>query len=169
MELKIFNQYHYRFSMQNSLFGSNMKELWKVLSVNIWRLRAQSAGSGGCRIHRLHLCREVRPPPKECPVAQSDVAVEYTGCFSAEGWDSSNECPGYDTKQSDAEVPVMLGLWGMLGTPSLPLHPGPLWPGVVAPDRVLSMDQIELNCALMLNWIVWNRTVFVCWTGLFEI
>ena len=34
-----------------------------------------------------------------------------------------------------------------------------LWPGVVAPDRVLSMDQIELNCVLMLNWIVWNRIV----------
>ena len=26
----------------------------------------------------------------------------------------------------------------------LPLLPGPLWSGVVAPDRVLSMDQIEL-------------------------
>ena len=37
----------------------------------------------------------------------------------------------------------------------------PLWPGVVAPDRVLSMDQIKLNSVLMLNWIVWNRTVFL--------
>ena len=26
--------------------------------------------------------------------------------------------------------------------PSLPALPGPLWPGVVAPDRVLSMDQM---------------------------
>ena len=34
----------------------------------------------GCRIHRLHLCRGVRSP---------------------------NECPGYDTKQSDGEVPAM--------------------------------------------------------------
>ena len=25
----------------------------------------------------------------------------------------TNECPGYDTKQSDREVPVMLKLWGM--------------------------------------------------------
>ena len=68
-----------------------------------------------------------------------------------------NECPGYDTKQS--EVPVMLELWGMWSTPSLPLLPGPLWSGMVAPDRVLSMGQIELNCVLMLNWISWNRTV----------
>ena len=67
----------------------------------------------GCRIHWLHLCRGVRLHP--------------------------NECPGYDTKQSDGEVPVMLELRGMQSTPLLPLLPGPLWPGVVAPDRALSM------------------------------
>ena len=39
------------------------------------------------------------------------------------------------------------------------LFPGSLWPGVIATDRVQSMCQIELNCVLMLNWIVWNRTV----------
>ena len=48
-----------------------------------------------------------------------------------------NKCPGYDTKQSDGEVPVMLELWGMRSTFSL--LPGPLWPGVVALDRVLFM------------------------------
>ena len=64
---------------------------------------------------------------------------------------SSNECPGYDTKQSDGEVPVMLELWGMWSTPSLPSLTGPLWLGVVAPDSVLSMGQIELNFALMLK------------------
>ena len=72
----------------------------------------------------------------------------------------TNECPGYDTKQSNCEFPVIVELWGMQSTLSLPLLPGPLWPGVVAPDRVLSMGQIELNCVHMLNWIVWNRTVF---------
>ena len=67
----------------------------------------------GCRIHWLHLCREVRPSsPKEFPV--------------------------YDIKQSDDESLVMLELLGM---PSLP---DPLWPWVVAPDRVLPMIQIEL-------------------------
>ena len=45
----------------------------------------------------------------------------------------------YDTKQSDGEVPVMLELWGMLSTPLLPSLPGPLWLGLVAPDRALSM------------------------------
>ena len=33
----------------------------------------------------------------------------------------------------------------------LPSLPGPLWPEVVAPDKVLSMGQIQLNCVLMLN------------------
>ena len=88
----------------------------------------------GCRIHRLHFCRLVRPP-------------------------TPNEYPGYDTKQSDCEVPVTLGLWPMRSTPSLPSLPRSLWPEVVAPERVLSIDLIELNCVLMLNWIAWNRTV----------
>ena len=67
--------------------------------------------SRGCRIHRLLLCRGVRPP--------------------------SNECPGYDTKQSDGEVLAMLELWGMRSNPSLLSLPGPLWPGVVAPDKYI--------------------------------
>ena len=46
---------------------------------------------------------------------------------------------------------MMLELKGMRSTPSLPSFPGPLWPGVVAPDRVLSMGQIELNCERLLN------------------
>ena len=88
----------------------------------------------GCRIYQLYLCRGVSPLPP-------------------------NECPGYDTKQFDAEVPVMLELWGMRSTPSLWSPPDPLCPGVAAVDRVLSMSQIELNCVLMLNWIVCSRTV----------
>ena len=45
----------------------------------------------------------------------------------------------------------MLELWGTWSIPLLPSLPGSLGPGVVAPDRVLSMGQIELNCVLMLN------------------
>ena len=65
--------------------------------------------------------------------------------------------PVYDTKQSDGEVPLMLKLWGMHSTHLVPSLPSLLRPGVVAPDRILSIGQIELNCVLMLNWIVWNR------------
>ena len=42
-----------------------------------------------------------------------------------------NECLRYDTKQCDGEVPVILGLWGMRSTTSLPFLPGPLWHGIV--------------------------------------
>ena len=48
----------------------------------------------------------------------------------------------------------------MQSTPLLPSLPGSLWPGVVAPARVQSMGRLELNCVLMLNLIVRNRTVF---------
>ena len=57
-------------------------------------------------------------------------------------WDSSNA-----------------GALRMRSTPLLPSLPSQSWHGVVAPDRVLSMGQIELNCVLTLNWVVWNRTV----------
>ena len=38
-------------------------------------------------------------------IAQSAGAAEYTDCISAEGLDFSNKCNGYDTKQSDVDVP----------------------------------------------------------------
>ena len=73
----------------------------------------------------------------------------------------TSECPVYVTKQFDGYVPVMQDLWGMRSTPPLPSLPGPFCPGVVAPDRALSLGQIELNCVIMQNWIVWKRTIFV--------
>ena len=58
---------------------------------------------------------------------------------------------------------LMLGLWGMRSTPLLPLLPGPPWPEMVASDSALSIGLIELNWILMLNWIVWIRTVWLNW------
>ena len=43
-------------------------------------------------------------------MAQSAVAAEYTDCISAEELDSTNKCPGYETKQSDGDAPAMLEL-----------------------------------------------------------
>ena len=82
--------------------------------------------SWGDRIHQLLLCRGVRRPP-------------------------SNECPGYNPKKSDGEVPVILELWGMQSTPLLPLLPGPLWPGVVALDKGPIYGLNRTNCILLLN------------------
>ena len=109
--------------------------------------------SWDCRIHRLLFCRGVRPPPTR---VLDMTLINLT-----------------------VEVPVMLELWEMRSSPSLPSLLGLLWPRVVALNNVLSMDQIELNCVLsstvlfeielfwhlncvlMLNWIVWNRTVYM--------
>ena len=55
---------------------------------------------------------------------------------------------GYDTKQSDGEVPVMLELWGMRSSPSLPSLPGLLWPGEVAPDKGPIYGLLELTAYL---------------------
>ena len=95
-------------------------------------------------------------------VAQSAGAVEYTDCKTP-----PNECPGYDTKQYDGEVPVMLELLGIWSTPLLPSLAGPLWHGVVAPDKgpIYGFNRtkwwleftgffLHLNCVFMLNCLI---------------
>ena len=64
-----------------------------------------------------HLGRRVRQPPNECPV--------------------------YDTKQFDSKTPA-LDQCRMESNISLPLFFDLFCPGVVVPDRVLSMGQINL-------------------------
>ena len=66
-----------------------------------------------CRRHRLHLCSGVRLP-------------------QLMSW-------LYDTKQSDGEAQAMLESWRLHSIPLWSTLPGPPKPGVVAPDRVLSM------------------------------
>ena len=88
-------------------------------------------------IHWLHLCRGVRPP--------------------------HNECPGYDTKQSDGEVPVKLGLWGMWSTHFIDTAPRSTLArnGFTWYSPIYGLNRT--NCILMLNWIVWNRPVWLNW------
>ena len=43
----------------------------------------------------------------QCLQIQLAVVVEYVECNSAESLDSSIECFGYNTKQSDSEAPVL--------------------------------------------------------------
>ena len=125
-------------------------EVWKanVLFIPLlWKYKYSSSFlffnpvGWSCTIHLLHLCRRIRSP-------------------------LPSKCPGYDTKQSDGEAPVVLELWEIWSTCSLSSLPGPLWPGVVVPHRVPFMDQIKLfdklcaNKRLTLNQIVRNITVF---------
>ena len=57
----------------------------------------------------------------------------------------------------------MLELWGMWTTPLLPILPGSLWSRGVAPDRVLSMGQIEQTVCKQITdvklWLVINQYV----------
>ena len=91
-------------------------------------------------------------------LAQSAGVVENTDWISAERYYSPNECPEYDIKQSDGIVSIMPEFWETQSTPLLSSLPGRLRPEVVALDRALSTGQTELNCLLLLNWIVfeWN-------------
>ena len=53
-------------------------------------------------------------------LAQLARAAEYTDYISA---DSPNECPVYDTKQTDGESTVMLELWGNTEYPFIAITP----------------------------------------------
>ena len=79
----------------------------------------------GLRIHWLLLCGGVRFPP--------------------------NKCPGYGTKQSDGEATVMLELWRMQSTPSLPSLSRQLWPRVVAPDMTYGSNRTKQYAYAKLN------------------
>ena len=85
----------------------------------------------GCRILWLHLSRGVRLP-------------QWISWI----WH----------KKSHGESPIILEFWGMRSTSLLPILPGCLRPGVVAPDMAPSMCPIwHLNCALWhLNWVQRN-------------
>ena len=70
-------------------------------------------------------------PPLSPPLSLwfSDFSPRFHCCWVY------RQCPGYDAKQFDGEVTVILELWGMRSTPSLPLLPSPLRPGAVALDK----------------------------------
>ena len=72
--------------------------------------------------------------------SSSGEALEYTNCISAEWvrFPSPTSVLGMTLKKSDSEAIVTQS------TILLPSLPDPLWPGVVAPDRVLFMNQIEV-------------------------
>ena len=52
----------------------------------------------------------------------------------------------YDAKPSDGEATALV-LWKIRSIPTLPWLPGIFRPGVVAPDKVLSMRSNRTICA----------------------
>ena len=98
--------------------------------------------TAGSKVDMLH---KKKPKNKICPVGCGCRMHRLHLCKGV--WPHPN-----DTKQSDVEVP------GLLSTLSLPLLPCLLWYEMVAPDRNLSMGQIEINYVLRVNWITWHRS-----------
>ena len=92
--------FYYVFTQKNLLFRLPRQDF----IIFVWIYQNVCPVSWGCRIYRLLLCRVLTPHP--------------------------NECPGYDTKQSDGEVPVTLEL-GECGVPLYchrsQVHSGPAW------------------------------------------
>ena len=86
----------------------------------------------------------------DCDIVVSEFEPQSTGAASLQKDKTphththAKEFPIYDTKKSDGEASVILDFVGMQSTPSLPSLPGPLWPGVVAPDRILAVG--KKNC-----------------------
>ena len=50
-------------------------------------------------------------------------------------------------------------LWRMRNTPSLPLLPGPLWPGKVAPDKMASQYASDTDTIIII-FIILNHKFF---------
>ena len=91
-------------------------------------------------------------PGPLCPgILALDRALSGTNCLLMQ----RGKTPSMsllDTTQDNLMMRLkMLELWRMRSNPSSPWLPGPLWPGLVAPDRALFMGQIELNCVILIN------------------
>ena len=103
--------------------------------------------------HRPISAYTISSPNCHWSVSLPSGASPWNNIFGGRGWFEGqnitcrlniyppNECPVYDNKH-DGEVPVIPGRWGMKSNPSLPLLLVPLWPGVVAHDRALSMGKL---------------------------
>ena len=97
-----------------------------------------SSVSWGCRIHQPHLCRRVRLPQR----------VSWIWHYMIWWWGFSNTgALGNVEYLFIAIAPRSTLAWS-----------GSTWYGPIhGSDRTVS----HLNCVLMLNWIVWNRTVYM--------
>ena len=78
-----------------------------------------------------------------------------------------NECPRYDSKKSYGEAPLILKLWGMLSTPSLPLLPGSLknWCSIHARCSKSSLNHSIRFCGIrfhVLNRILLHTVLLTC-------
>ena len=80
--------------------------------------------------------------------AQSVGAIEYTDCMSAERQDTPKECPRYDIKQSDDELPGNEEyLFIAIAPRSTLAWSGSTWYGpIYGSNRTKLCNHVKLNC-----------------------
>ena len=108
------------------------------------------------RLIQKRITRKITPTSDQLystikSTAFSTRAVDYAKRIFKESY-PPYECPSLSVSNG---VASLMELWGMSSTPSLPFLQNSLWPGMVMPVRVPSMDQIELfNHSIRINIIV---------------
>ena len=131
LSFRVFGLFFSSLLLYSQRFGRYV--LLPYSGVSCRTLKSTGTVGWGSRVHRLHLCWGVK-------------LVQWVS------W--------YDTKQSDGGALIIPELRGMRSTPSLSSLTASLWSRGVIPYIVICMGWIQLNSVFMLNWIVWNRTVF---------
>ena len=144
IQFRIITQFICKYGlMAKNIVYDNFKCLYKKQSGNLLNASCMYKEDLELNNQRWWICHKTKP--NLTILAHSAGTVEHRGVKPL----PHNECPWYDTKLANGNVPVMLKLWGMWSTPSLPSLLGYLWPEVLAPNRFLSWSQTERNCVLI--------------------
>ena len=142
-------------SQQFVTSGINSKNLLSQQISKIMIINQQGLGQvgWGCRIYRLHLCRGVRFLTPTRDLWPSWLGLQNTSTASPQRvswiWHETIWWRDYSNEAfRNAEYPFIA-----IAPRSTLTWSGSTWK--------VPMDQIELNCVLLQNWIVWNKTVFI--------
>ena len=126
IQLPTFSFYLLMFTMKKYYYNDR----WNSLIFSVQKISSPTHLLHPWFLSKPYISKWMIPQPYYWP---NQLRLQIDRLLLCRGVDTRNTCPGYDTKQSDGMVPLMLELWGIQSTPSLPLLPGPLWPRVVEP------------------------------------
>ena len=90
-------------------------------------------------------------------------AVQAIGGKYSDWWYYNSWWPGRLSQLNTLTWEALVMIWRMPSTLSMTSLPPPLWPWVVSPGRVLSMNllfKLGANKWLILNLIAWIRTLW---------
>ena len=100
----------------------------------------------GCKIHRLHPCRGVRPLPTSfLDMTRNNLMVRFQWCWDFGKFEAPLHC--YCSQ----------------------VHSGPEWQHLIELNCILMLKWIFWIRTVWQNWIVWNRNVFDNYTVYFHL